>query len=90
VPLNPTPPPGQRALGPSNPLPPGANPFAYQLMGAKPPAPPAAQAETGGGLAPEPSASRGTHVRHDGIMAPVSPMMGSHMTSRDGHDDGQG
>lgn len=97
VPLNPTPPPGQRALGPDNPLPPGANPFAYQLMGAKPPAPPGpppsaaqAQTQTGGNLEPEPSASHGTHVRHDGIMAPVSPMMGSHMTSRDDHDDGQG
>jgi cell division protein FtsI (penicillin-binding protein 3) len=37
LPLAPTPPPGQVALGPGNPLPPGANGFAYQLMGRKPP-----------------------------------------------------
>ena len=92
VPLDPAPPPGQRALGPDNPLPPGANSFAYQLMGQQPPAPPAppaTQAGTGSKLAPEPSASRGSHVRHDGIMAPVSPMIGSHMTSRDSNGDGK-
>jgi cell division protein FtsI (penicillin-binding protein 3) len=54
-----------------------------------PPAPPAAQADTGSKLAPVPSASHGTHVRHDGIMAPVSPMMGSHMTALDSNDDGK-
>lgn len=92
VPLTPTPPPGQRALGPDDPLPAGANPFAYELMGTTPPAPPAppaAQADTGSKLAPVPSASHGTHVRHDGIMAPVSPMMGSHMTALDSNDDGK-
>jgi cell division protein FtsI (penicillin-binding protein 3) len=37
VPLQPVPPPGVIALGPGRPLPPGANGFAYQLMGEKPP-----------------------------------------------------
>jgi cell division protein FtsI (penicillin-binding protein 3) len=37
VPLSPSTPPGAHGLGPGNPLPPGANAFAYQLMGAKPP-----------------------------------------------------
>ncbi|WP_297367923.1 penicillin-binding protein 2 [Acidocella sp.] len=41
VPLDPTPPPGQRALGPGNPYPPGANDYAYELNGQTPPdAPP--------------------------------------------------
>jgi len=35
--LTPTPPPGEVALGPGRPLPPGANGFAYQLLGLKPP-----------------------------------------------------
>ena len=38
VPMSPTPPPGELALGPGQPLPPGANAFAYELMGEKPPA----------------------------------------------------
>ena len=37
VPLQPTTPPGQPGLGPNNPLPPGANAFAYLMMGLKPP-----------------------------------------------------
>jgi cell division protein FtsI (penicillin-binding protein 3) len=37
LPLDPTPPPGEVALGPGRPLPPGANAFAYQLMGEKAP-----------------------------------------------------
>ncbi len=37
VPMNPVPPPGVVALGPARPLPPGANMFAYQLLGARPP-----------------------------------------------------
>jgi cell division protein FtsI (penicillin-binding protein 3) len=37
VPLQPTAPPGEPALGPGNPLPPGANAFAYELLGEKPP-----------------------------------------------------
>ncbi len=38
IPLKPTPPPGVVGLGPGNPLPPGANAFAYELMHKKPPA----------------------------------------------------
>jgi cell division protein FtsI (penicillin-binding protein 3) len=38
VPMDPVPPPGAVALGPGRPLPPGANMFAYQLLGQKPPA----------------------------------------------------
>ncbi len=38
VPLDPVTPPGELALGPGRPLPPGANAFAYELMGEKPPA----------------------------------------------------
>jgi cell division protein FtsI (penicillin-binding protein 3) len=37
LPLDPVPPPGAVALGPGRPLPPGANAFAYQLMGRTPP-----------------------------------------------------
>jgi cell division protein FtsI (penicillin-binding protein 3) len=37
VPLSPSTPPGRSALGPGRPLPPGANGFAYELMGEKPP-----------------------------------------------------
>ncbi|MDR3520230.1 MAG: penicillin-binding protein 2 [Acidocella sp.] len=45
VPMNPTPPPGQVALGPGHPLPAGANAFAYQLLGETPPG--ASPAKTG-------------------------------------------
>jgi cell division protein FtsI (penicillin-binding protein 3) len=63
VPLNPTAPPGVVALGPGRPLPPGANAFAFQLMGMKAPAqkPPP----------PELSAAHGT-AGHK-VMAPVYP-----------------
>jgi cell division protein FtsI (penicillin-binding protein 3) len=37
LPMDPTAPPGEIALGPGRPIPPGANMFAYQLMGMKPP-----------------------------------------------------
>jgi len=37
IPLQPTAPPGQVGLGPNNPLPLGANAFAYLMMGMKPP-----------------------------------------------------
>jgi cell division protein FtsI (penicillin-binding protein 3) len=37
VPLAPSTPPGQSALGPGHPLPAGANGFAYELLGEKPP-----------------------------------------------------
>ncbi|MGE4482327.1 peptidoglycan D,D-transpeptidase FtsI family protein [Acidocella sp.] len=88
VPLSPTTPPGQSALGPGNPLPPGANGFAYLLMGKKPPAS-ASAAQPAKGAKAEPAVSRGASTRHDGVMAPVSPMMGSHMTARDtGNEQG--
>jgi cell division protein FtsI (penicillin-binding protein 3) len=38
LPMDPVPPPGVVALGPGRPIPPGANLFAYQLFGMKPPA----------------------------------------------------
>jgi cell division protein FtsI (penicillin-binding protein 3) len=37
IPLEPKAPPGQVALGPNDPLPPGANAFAYLMIGLKPP-----------------------------------------------------
>jgi cell division protein FtsI (penicillin-binding protein 3) len=86
VPLNPTTPPGQRGLGPGDPLPPGANGFAYQLMGKKPPVA-AADAQPAQGAEARPAASRARKPLHNGIMAPVSPMMGSHMTARDTADE---
>ncbi|WP_298215237.1 penicillin-binding protein 2 [Acidocella sp.] len=82
VPLNPSTPPGQRGLGPGNPLPPGANAFAYQLMGAKPPQATLPRLPAMGGQA-RPAASHARQPPHDGIMAPVSPMMDSHMTARE-------
>ncbi len=49
LPLSPPPPPGQVALGPGRPLPPGANGFAYELLGERPPgAPPQVSAAHGG------------------------------------------
>ena len=86
VPLSPAPPPGQHALGPDDPLPPGANAFAYELMGKKPPVA-AAQMRLNHGVDIQPAASKGRKALHDGIMAPVSPMMGSHMTARDVGDE---
>ena len=72
VSMNPTPPPGEIALGPGRPLPPGANMFAYELLGEKPPQaalPPKASA-------PDAllSASHGVPGRNAGaVMAPVYP-----------------
>lgn len=86
VPLNPSTPPGQRGLGPSYPLPPGANGFAYQLMGKKPPVAAANAAQPDAAKA-SPAASRAHKKPHDGVMAPVSPMMGSHMTLRNNGDE---
>jgi len=88
VSLTPGTPPGQRGLGPGNPLPPGANPFAYELMGATPPAAlattraGAAVPNAVGGAAAQPAAAH-AHRKHDGVMAPVSPMLGSHVTERE-------
>ena len=88
VPLNPSPPPGQRALGPGDPLPPGANAFAYELMGKKPPFA-AAEARPEDTAKVRPAALKGRKPLHDGIMAPVSPMMGTHMTALDtGNEQG--
>ena len=83
VPLNPTTPPGQVGLGPGHPLPPGANGFAYMLMGQKPPPNVAVglQSPAGASAAAEPAAAHGS--RREKVMAPVSPMLGSHMTSRE-------
>ena len=97
VSLTPSPPPGQSALGPGNPLPPGSNPFAYELMGAAPPAAFAAtktgaatQSDVAAGPAPQPAAAH-AHRRHDGVMAPVSPMLGSHVTMLEiGRETGDG
>jgi cell division protein FtsI (penicillin-binding protein 3) len=84
IPLQPTPPPGKSGLGPGNPLPAGANAFAYELLGEKPP-----QALAPVHPAPLLSASHGTSHPHDGVMAPVYPLPGSHMTMRDrGRDRG--
>ena len=77
VPLNPLPPPGQRALGPNDPLPPGANAFAYELMGKKPPPTPVA-------VMPPPPQPTSVYQSGTGVtnrpMAPVLPMIGSHET----------
>jgi cell division protein FtsI (penicillin-binding protein 3) len=87
VPLQPTTPPGERGLGPGDPLPPGANAFAYELMGQTPPNAPAPLALAHAArpaLPVQPTALHWRHKRHDGIMAPISPMMGSHMTMLQG------
>ncbi|GAN79177.1 peptidoglycan D,D-transpeptidase FtsI family protein [Acidocella aminolytica] len=86
VPLNPSPPPGQRALGPNDPLPPGANAFAYELMGKKPPQA-AADARGPEGASARPADVKAHKTRHEKVLAPVSPMMGSHMTERDTGDE---
>ncbi|MDE2240852.1 MAG: penicillin-binding protein 2, partial [Rhodospirillales bacterium] len=86
VPLSPAAPLGQRALGPGDPLPPDANAFAYELMGKKPPVA-AAEPRTVGDANIRPAASKGRKPFHNGVMAPVSPMMGSHMTMRDSGDE---
>jgi cell division protein FtsI (penicillin-binding protein 3) len=84
VPMQPTPPPGVQGLGPGNPLPPGANGFAYELLGEKPPADAVANAP-----AALLSASHGGQHGHDGIMAPVYPAAGNHMTLRTAPADNQ-
>jgi cell division protein FtsI (penicillin-binding protein 3) len=70
VPMDPAPPPGAIALGPGRPLPPGANGFAYQLMGEKPPAAPKPPA-------PVLSAAHGGPGHH--VMAPVYPPANGNM-----------
>ena len=59
-------------------------------MGKKPPQAnsAAAKADEPQGAQAKPAASKGRKT-HDGVMAPVSPMMGSHMTARDtGYEQG--
>ncbi len=77
VPLQPVAPPGAPALGPGNPLPPGANAFAYELLGEKPPGSVAAKSDEPGAT---PAASHGLARQRGGIMAPIYPPAGSHMT----------
>jgi cell division protein FtsI (penicillin-binding protein 3) len=74
VPLTPAAPPGEIALGPGRPLPPGANAFAYQLLGEKPPASSYPRAARPDALL---SASHG--AAHQ-IMAPVLGGNPRHMT----------
>ena len=86
VSLTPATPPGESGLGPGNPLPPGANPFAYELMGAKPPQV-FAPVAVANGLAPLQTSVHLRRRRHgDGVMAPILPLMGSHMTARETGD----
>lgn len=83
VPLNPSPPPGQRALGPGDPLPPGANAYAYELMGEKPPPTPVSVMPPPPPPTP-PVAQHGEHhrdtPRREQVRTPLTPMTESHMT----------
>jgi cell division protein FtsI (penicillin-binding protein 3) len=84
VPMDPTPPPGVIALGPSRPFPPGANAFAYELNGLPPPGGRAVSdiQET---LRPRALLSASHGRRHGRIMAPVLGLpsgAGQHMTER--------
>lgn len=83
VPMDPSPPPGQVALGPGRPLPPGANIFAYELLGEKPPQSAIAKPF----LPPLLSASHGSARNAGAIMAPVYPPPAQnamrHMTEND-------
>jgi cell division protein FtsI (penicillin-binding protein 3) len=73
LPLAPTSPPGEIALGPGRPLPPGANAFAYQLMGQKAPG----SAPGDAGIAklrmqrPQTDLSASHGTGHSRVMAPV-------------------
>ncbi len=72
LPLAPAPPPGEVALGPGRPLPPGANAFAYALMGQKAPG-----GKSGAGIAksrmqhPDAELSAAHGTGHSRVMAPV-------------------
>ena len=88
VPLQPTPPPGQIGLGPDHPLPPQASPFAYILLGKKPPGMDDTKPDR---LSDQRGVQKGTTVlsashaakRGNRIMAPVYPTISSHtMTER--------
>jgi cell division protein FtsI (penicillin-binding protein 3) len=84
IPMQPTPPPGVLGLGPGHPFPPGANAYAYQLVGEKPPGDATASDQAPALL----SASHGRRS-HNGVMAPVYPMLGNHMTQRNAPADNQ-
>jgi cell division protein FtsI (penicillin-binding protein 3) len=86
IPMDPLPPPGESALGPGRPLPPGANMFAYELLGERPP-----QSAVPAKLRPDAllSASHAVGVSARAgqpIMAPVYPPPAAgamrHMTER--------
>ncbi len=84
VPMNPTPPPGVIALGPSRPFPPGANAFAYELNGLPPPGG-RAVSDAPEMLRPRALLSASHGRRHGRIMAPVLGLprgAGQHMTAR--------
>jgi cell division protein FtsI (penicillin-binding protein 3) len=83
IPMDPTPPPGVIALGPGRPFPPGANGYAYQLLGEKSPGAASARPERPDTIL---SASHTLPGRETGsIMAPVYPPSSSalrHMTEQ--------
>ncbi|HYP62570.1 MAG TPA: hypothetical protein VEQ16_01710, partial [Acidocella sp.] len=60
--------------------------FAYELMGAAPPAALAGPAASSAGRPPAEPAAVHSRRRHDGAMAPVSLMLGSHVTQRETGD----
>ncbi len=70
VPMNPDPPAGEIALGPGRPLPPGANMFAYELLGERPPQAALPRLD-GDALLSASHAAPGRNA--GGIMAPVYP-----------------
>ena len=81
MPMEPPPPPGARALGPGRPLPPGANVFAYELLGEKPPGS-AVPAATG------PAASAATGPAASAVQAMFRPV--AHRRSAGGGTAGRG
>jgi cell division protein FtsI (penicillin-binding protein 3) len=70
MPMDPTPPPGEIALGPGRPLPPGANGYAYQLLGEKPPM---------AAIRPDALLSASHGAPGHRIMAPVYPPVSGNM-----------
>jgi cell division protein FtsI (penicillin-binding protein 3) len=73
IPMDPLPPPGQVALGPGRPLPPGANRFAYMLLGEKPPGSVEPVGLRPGALLSASHATTAQARGGSGIMAPVYP-----------------
>ena len=64
MPMDPPPPPGEAALGPGHPLPAGANMYAYELLGERPPA---------SALPPKPARPEPLLSAAHGALAPVYP-----------------